>query len=100
MTVAKFELVFARYRNNLQMVGNLTVTNSLQDLMAKNCTYSLRFDQSRSKVSKNVRFSSFSSVHLMPFSKCAAYSSVFKIYRFQNLPAKNVPFSCEWEAYP
>ena len=27
-------------------------------------------------------------------------SSVFKIYRFQNLPAKNVPFSSEQEAYP
>ena len=32
----------------------------------------------------------------VPFSK----SSVFKIYRFQNLPAKNVPFSCEQEVYP
>ena len=32
----------------------------------------------------------------VPFSK----SIVFKIYRFQNLPAKNVQFSCEWEAYP
>ena len=27
-------------------------------------------------------------------------ASVFKIYRFRNLPAKNVPFSCEQEAYP
>ena len=36
----------------------------------------------------------------MPFSKRAGKSSVFKIYRFQNLPAKNVPFSCEREAYP
>ena len=29
----------------------------------------------------------------MPFPKCAGQSSVFEIYRFQNLPAKNVPFS-------
>ena len=31
--------------------------------------------------------------------KCAVQSSVFKIYPFQNLLAKNVPFSCEREAY-
>ena len=36
----------------------------------------------------------------MPVSKYAGESSVFKIHRFQNLPAKNVPFSCEREAYP
>ena len=32
----------------------------------------------------------------MPFPKCACYVRV----RFKNLPAKNVPFSCEREAYP
>ena len=31
----------------------------------------------------------------MLFQIYAGYGSVFKIYRFQNLPAKNVPFSCE-----
>ena len=31
----------------------------------------------------------------MPFPKCAGESSVFKIYHFQNLQAKNVPFSCD-----
>ena len=36
----------------------------------------------------------------MLFQIYASYGSVFKIYRFQNLPAKNVPFSCEQEAYP
>ena len=36
----------------------------------------------------------------MPFPKFAGYSSVFKIYRFQNLLAKNMQFSCEQEAYP
>ena len=35
----------------------------------------------------------------MPFPKCAVKSFVFKIYRFQNLPVKNVPFSCSQEAY-
>ena len=36
----------------------------------------------------------------MLFQIYAGYGSVFKICRFQNLPAKNVPFSCEQEAYP
>ena len=36
----------------------------------------------------------------MLFQIYAGYGSVFKVYRFQNLPAKNVPFSCEQEAYP
>ena len=36
----------------------------------------------------------------MPFPECVGKSCVFKIYRFQNLPAKNVPFLCEREAYP
>ena len=36
----------------------------------------------------------------MLFQIHAGYGSVFKIYRFQNLPAKNVTFSCEREAYP
>ena len=42
----------------------------------------------------------FASVHTMPFAKCARQSSVFNIYRFKNLPAKNVLFSCERAAYP
>ena len=45
--------------------------NSLQDLMPKNSTYTLRIDLSRSKVSKNVPFSSLLSVETMPFPKCA-----------------------------
>ena len=36
----------------------------------------------------------------MPFQECASKSAVFKIYRFQNVPAKTVPFSGEQEAYP
>ena len=36
----------------------------------------------------------------MLFPKGIGYSSVLKIYRFQNLPAKNVPFLFVREAYP
>ena len=37
---------------------------------------------------------------MIPFPKCAGKDSVFQIYRFKNLPAKDVPFSCERQAYP
>ena len=40
------------------------------------------------KASKTDLFSKFSSVYTMAFPKCAGYSSVFKIYCFQNVPAK------------
>ena len=82
------------------MIRNLTVKNSLQDFDAKEIylhskNRSVMFQKHRKMLS-----SSFSSFHTMLFPKCTGYSSVFKIYRFQNLPAKNVPFSCEREAYP
>ena len=99
MTVAKFELAFTRCRKNLKTAGNLPVKSSLQDFDAKE----VRLNQSFRLVPKapeNVLFSSLLSVYTMLFPKCADYSSVFKIYRFQNLPAKNMPFSCEQEAYP
>ena len=85
--------------------------NSLQDLMPKNSTYTLRIDLSRSKSVEKCSVFIFVEClkdavsnlcrlrfrfQNLPFSK----STVFKIYRFQNLPAKNVPFSCEQEAYP
>ena len=39
--------------------------------------------------------------HIQVFTRCCFQNVfVFKIYRFQNLPGKNVPFSCEQEAYP
>ena len=56
------------------------------------------------KASKNVVFSSFSSVDTMSSSKCASKSSIFKIYSFQNVPfsirdifhpSQNVPASYE-----
>ena len=96
VTVAKFELAFTRCRNNLKTVGNLPVESSLQDFDAKEVCLRLRIDQSRSKSVEKFSVSSFTSVRRISFPKC----SVFKIYRFQNLPAKNVPFSCEQEAYP
>ena len=37
---------------------------------------------------------------MMLFPKCASKSSDFQIYRFQNLPAKHVPFAFEWEPHP
>ena len=74
--------------------------NCLQDLMPKKCTYTLRIDLSRSISVEKFLFSSLLSVNTMLFQIYAGYGSVFKIYRFQNLPAKNVPFSCEREAYP
>ena len=59
---------------------------------------------SKSADKKNVPFSCKREAypsHFSPFSKYAGQSSVFKNYRFQNLPTKkNVPFSCKREAYP
>ena len=100
VTVAKFELAFTRCRNNLKTVRNLTVKTRCKTLIPWKCTYTLRIDQSRSKSVQKVLFSSILRVHKMPFSKCSGKSFVFKIYRFQNLPAKHVPFSCERKACP
>ena len=74
--------------------------NSLQDLMPKNSTYTLRIDLSRSKSVEKCSVFIFVECLNDAVSNYAGYGSVFKIYRFQNLPAKIVPFSCEREAYP
>ena len=74
--------------------------NSLQDLMPKNSTYTLRIDLSRSKNVEKCSVFIFVECLNDAVSNLSGYGSVFKIYRFQNLPAKNVPFSCEREAYP
>ena len=69
--------------------------NSLQDLMPKNSTYTLRIDLSR--------FKSVEKCSVFIFVECLndAVSNLCRLrFRFQNLPAKNVPFSCEREAYP
>ena len=76
------------------------VKNSLQDLMQKNSTYTLRIDLSRSK--------SVEKCSVFIFVECLndAVSNLCRLrFRFQNLPfsksaGKNVPFSCEREAYP
>ena len=96
VTVAKFYLAFTRCRNNLKTVGNLPVKSSLQDFDAKEVCLHLRIDQSRSKSVE--KFSVFI------IYKCSQ-NIVSKMFRFQNLPfskfaGKNVPFSCEQEAYP
>ena len=94
VTVAKFELAFTRCRNNLKMIGNLTVRNSLQDfdvkemfLLPKNRSFSFQ-------VSKNVVYV------ILECSHSAAVKMCWLEFRFQNLPfsksaGKNVPFSCE-----
>ena len=101
VTVATFELAFTRCRNNSKTVRNLPVKSSLQDFDAKEMYLNPK-DRSVS-FQKRMRMFSFHHFQLFTryhFQKYADWSSVFKIYRFQNLPAKNVPFSCEQEAYP
>ena len=115
VTVAKFELAFTRCRNNLKMIRNLTVKNSLQDFDAKEMylhskNRSVAFHKHRKmfcfhhfRVLARCCFQNV--LVIVPFSK----STVFKIcrqkmcrfrvngrpirhtfHRFQNLPA-----SCE-----
>ena len=72
MTAAKFEPASTRCRNNLKTVGNLTARNLLQYFDGKEM-YALRIDQSRPEsIAKMFRYNFFSSVHMMPFSKCAS----------------------------
>ena len=74
VSVAKFELAFTRYRHNLKTIENLTVTDSVQSLQefdAKNLPSPTEPFSLNSKPLRNVLFSSFSSVHTMPLSKCA-----------------------------
>ena len=92
-TAAKFELASTRCRHNLKTVGKLIVKTRSWTFMLKKSTYTLRIDHSRSKsVEKWSVYDAVSNLYRL--------GSVFKIYRFRNLPAKNVPFSCEREAYP
>ena len=86
---------------NFENGRKLDGKNSLQDFDAKEVyLYPKNRPASFQKRLKMFYFSSFSGVYTMPFPKYAGLSSSFKIYRFRNLPAKNVPFSCEREAYP
>ena len=71
VTVAKFELSFTRCRNNLKTVGDLTAKTRWKTLMPKKCSYTLRTDQFRCKSVEKYAAFTISSVHAMPFSKCA-----------------------------
>ena len=93
VTVAKYELVLTRYRQNLKTVGNLTAINPLQAPQEFNVNemylYTLRIGQPT--------FESVEICSVFIIFECS-HEAVFKIYRFQNVPAKNLPFSCERRA--
>ena len=46
--VAKFEVVFTQFWNNLKTIGNLTVKNSLQNLDVKEITFTMGCGKIRS----------------------------------------------------
>ena len=75
---------------------NFDGKTALQILMPKKCTCTLRIGQSRSKSVEKC------SVFIILESSHSAVSKMCRLgFRFQNLPlpAKNVPFSFEREAY-
>ena len=76
VTVAKFELVFTRYRKHLKTEGNLTVKNSLQD--AKE----MHLHSKNRPVSFQKRGKMFCLHHFRVFTRCC----------FKNVPVR-VPFS-------
>ena len=99
VTVAKFELPFTRWQINLKTIGNFTVKTLCKILMPKTFTYILTIDPFRSKsVEKWSVFIIFECSHDAVSKMCRLE------FRFQNLPfsksvGKNVPLSCEQEAY-
>ena len=94
---ASVHTISEQFENGKKLDGK----NSLQDFDAKEVyLHPNNRPVSFQKHLKMFHFSSCSGVYRMSFPKCAGYSSIFKIYRFQNLPAKIVPFSCERKAYP
>ena len=76
------------------------VKSRCKTLMAKKITYTLRINQSRSKSVEKC------SVYIIVECSYDAVSNLCQLgFRVQNLPSsksagKNVPFSCEREAYP
>ena len=85
-----------KFENGRKFDGKRTLCKTL---MAKKCICTPRIDQSGSKrVERGSVFTILECLH-GAVSKCVGQSSVFKIYRFRNLPVKNVLFSCEREAY-
>ena len=76
----KFELAFTRYRNNLKTVGNLTVTNSVQNSDVK-------------------EIASRECLQDTTFKKCWLHFRLRNLL-FSKSTGKNVPVSCERDAYP
>ena len=92
LTVAKFDLASTLCRNNLKTLGNMTVKTLCKTLMPKKCIYILRIDHSHSKSVEKCSVYIILEFSHDAVSKCAGESSVFKIYRFQNLPTKMCRF--------
>ena len=67
VTVAKLKIAFMRYRHNLKMGGNLTITNSLQSPQNSNPKRMVPAPKESTGLilnsSKNVPLSPFSSIH-------------------------------------
>ena len=86
----------------MKTVGNLTVKNSLQDLDAKE----MYIHPKNQSVSFKKRRQMFSSIFIVFRCLHDAFSKLCRLeFRFQNIPfsksaCKNVPLSCEREAYP
>ena len=100
VTDAKLELVFTRCRNNFENGRKLDGKKSLQEFDVKEvCLHPMKRSVSFQKRLKCSVFVIFKCLHY-------AVSKIFQLdFRFQNLPfsksaGKNVPFSCEREAYP
>ena len=72
----------------------------LHDLVPKKCTYTLRVDQSRSK--KPCRMFCFHRFRV--FTRCRFQNVSVRVFFSKSTvlksAGKNVPFSCEWVAYP
>ena len=74
-----------QFENGREMTGK----THCKILIPKKCTYTLRIDQSFQKRRKMFCFHNF-----RVFTRCRCWfkNSVFKIYRFQNLPVKMCRF--------
>ena len=84
----------------MKTVENLMVKSRCRVLMPKKSTYILRIDHYRSKSVEKC-----SLYIIVEYSHDAVSNLCLLGFHFQNLPfsksaSKNVPFSCEREAYP
>ena len=83
VTVENSEFAFRRYRKNFKKVGNLRVTNSLQDFDAKESA--LRIDQSRSETVEKRSVSI-----IFECSQDAGFKMCRLEFRFQSLPLPSI----------